>query len=201
MHCVCRNRVRERASIDGGLELQDVQTSADGTRKLLFKVTVRCLHHAERRRDFGLYFPRALAHILNHGLSYKFDRLAWVGDSHNIVRRLHAGTTLRTYRMKCTGFFLLRAQLSKIQHPQNAAAATLVLPRFKLVLSFGEEASLTVRYLQEGKAKGSTIESVLIPVMREGGWKPRMTLCVSSQVGNWLCSHLPPCFIIMGQKQ
>lgn len=26
------------------------------------------------------------------------------------------------------------------------------------------------------------MEAVLIPVMREGGWKPRITLCVSSQV-------------------
>ena len=49
---------------------------------------------------------------------------------------------------------------------------------------FGQHVRYGVRgmnYLQEGTGEGSIIESVLIPVMREGGWKPRMTLCVSSQ--------------------
>ena len=41
--------------------------------------------------------------------------------------------------------------------------------------------TLNMKCPQEGSGKGSVTESVLIPVMREGGWKPRMTLCVSSQ--------------------
>lgn len=36
--------------------------------------------------------------------------------------------------------------------------------------------------LQEGEGKGSTVEAVLIPIVREAGSKPRITLCVSSQV-------------------
>ena len=35
--------------------------------------------------------------------------------------------------------------------------------------------------VQEGEGKGSTIEAVLIPVVRESGGKKRITLCVSSQ--------------------
>ena len=36
-----RFTVRELATIDGGLQLEDIQTASDGTRKLLFKLTVR----------------------------------------------------------------------------------------------------------------------------------------------------------------
>ena len=39
-----------------------------------------------------------------------------------------------------------------------------------------------VLILQEGEGKGQTIEAVLIPIVREAGGKPRITLCVSSQV-------------------
>ncbi|KAI8463563.1 MAG: hypothetical protein J3K34DRAFT_372547 [Monoraphidium minutum] len=37
--------------------------------------------------------------------------------------------------------------------------------------------------LTEGEGKGGSVEAVLIPVVREAGSKPRITLCVSSQVG------------------
>lgn len=37
--------------------------------------------------------------------------------------------------------------------------------------------------LTVGKAAGSEVEAVLIPIVRERGSKPRLTLCVSSQVG------------------
>ncbi|KAF5838552.1 hypothetical protein DUNSADRAFT_2613, partial [Dunaliella salina] len=37
--------------------------------------------------------------------------------------------------------------------------------------------------LTGGEAKGSTIETVIIPVVRELGQKSRLTLCVSTQVG------------------
>jgi 23S rRNA (adenine2503-C2)-methyltransferase len=39
--------------------------------------------------------------------------------------------------------------------------------------------------LTEGEGRGGSVEAVLIPVVREGGSKPRVTLCVSSQVGCW----------------
>ena len=58
-----------------------------------------------------------------------------------------------------------------------------------------KENVLDLACLQQGKAQGSTVESVLIPVMREGGWKPRMTLCVSSQALLSL-SSLPICLSV-----
>ena len=36
-----RSKVRDVATLEGGLELVDIQTATDGTRKLLFKLTVR----------------------------------------------------------------------------------------------------------------------------------------------------------------
>lgn len=37
--------------------------------------------------------------------------------------------------------------------------------------------------LISGPAPGATVETVLIPIVRRGGERPRMTVCVSSQVG------------------
>ena len=37
--------------------------------------------------------------------------------------------------------------------------------------------------LTAGPAAGAAVETVLIPVVRRGGARPRVTVCVSSQVG------------------
>ena len=37
--------------------------------------------------------------------------------------------------------------------------------------------------LISGPAVGATVETVLIPIVRRGGERPRLTVCVSSQVG------------------
>ncbi len=37
--------------------------------------------------------------------------------------------------------------------------------------------------LTAGPAVGAAVETVLIPVVRRGGARPRLTICVSSQVG------------------
>ena len=37
--------------------------------------------------------------------------------------------------------------------------------------------------LTAGPAAGASVETVLIPVVRRGGSRPRVTVCVSSQVG------------------
>ena len=37
--------------------------------------------------------------------------------------------------------------------------------------------------LISGAALGATVETVIIPIVRRGGERPRVTVCVSSQVG------------------
>ena len=41
----------------------------------------------------------------------------------------------------------------------------------------------TVTLLQTGEGAGFDVETVLMPVMRSQGRRPRTTLCISSQVG------------------
>ncbi|KAG2489539.1 hypothetical protein HYH03_011990 [Edaphochlamys debaryana] len=53
----------------------------------------------------------------------------------------------------------------------------------KQVVSAADGTRKLVFTLTEGEAKGGSVETVLIPVVRQAGLRDRLTICVSSQVG------------------
>lgn len=145
-----------------------MHSAADGTRKLVFRLTVR--HAPNSGFQLLLGGPwlgcRAAASPVGPLWTYRTD--AWYRHKCHCISKcqngllLHCGAFCRPVGRPARGCFRCYSLVAAALPPDTCRTVTL---------------------LQTGEGAGFHVETVLIPVVRSQGRRPRTTLCISSQVG------------------
>lgn len=155
-------KIRPLASMDGGLRLEGVARARDGTRKLVFRLT-----EGEGRGG-------------------------WLGGSRGLrsglggLFRLTGGGVCCVV-LCCVALCLLEGGFGACKQAPTSSPAPAVTTPSSLLLNptpaIPDPNQRCLSLLPNPPAPpGGSVEAVLIPVVRGAGTKPRITLCVSSQV-------------------